>query len=62
MNMRERSHDQRERPTTSATPTPTDGLRTAAERVWADGAEAIAEALSQDSAAFLSSNLQTVGQ
>ena len=64
MNMHERQHDQRERPATSDAPAAAadSGLRDAGERLLARGADAIQRALSQDSAAFLSSNQQTGGQ
>jgi hypothetical protein len=63
--MRERERDQRDRSPRPGTPTaPADesGLREAAERLLARGADAIERALSQNSAAFLAANRQQGGQ
>jgi len=66
--MRERKHDERDRP---ATPAPAaampatqagSGLREAAERLLRHGADAIERALSQGSAEFLAANRQEGGQ
>jgi hypothetical protein len=62
MTLRERhdhSHDTRPAP---APPPAEPDLRAAAERLLAQGADAIERALSQDSAAFLAANRQEGGQ
>ena len=61
MDLRERHHEER----VSASPTGGAGgqdLRASAERLLAQGADAIDRALSQDSTAFLAANRQVGGQ
>ena len=63
MKLRERQHDEHEQPRPAATP---DGagpdLHEQAERLLAQGADAIERALSADSTAFLAANRQEGGQ
>ena len=65
MTLRERRNDAREAQPGAAAPGGQPGqadLRAAAERLLAQGADAIDRALSQDSAAFLAANRQEGGQ
>jgi hypothetical protein len=62
MTLRERHHDARDARPAPAAPAGTPDLRAAAERLLAEGADAIERALSQDSAAFLAANRQEGGQ
>jgi len=58
---RERRYDDRELPPEAA-PVPPNDTYGAAQRMLAAGADAIARALSQDSAAYLAANRQKGGQ
>jgi len=62
MSTRERPHHDRETPATPGTPTPDGAMRDAAARLLAHAEDAVARALSQDSAAFLTAARQTSGQ
>jgi hypothetical protein len=62
MTLRERNHDGRDTLPGSPVPAGRLDLRAAAERLLAQGADAIERALSQDSAAFLAANRQEGGQ
>jgi hypothetical protein len=62
MTLRERGHDVRETGPRPPEQPGTPDLRAAAERLLAQGADAIERALSQDSAAFLAANRQEGGQ
>ena len=62
MTLRERHHDTHERRPGPTVPAGQPDLRAAAERLLAQGADAIERALSQDSAAFLAANRQEGGQ
>ena len=62
MTLRERHHDVQDAPPGPAVPAGPPDLRAAAERLLAQGADAIERALSQDSAAFLAANRQEGGQ
>ena len=61
MTLRERPHDTVSTPPVASGPTPLD-FRAAADRLLAQGGDAISRALSQDSAAFLAANRQEGGQ
>jgi hypothetical protein len=61
--MRERNRDEREAPAGAGAGIPAaSDLRDQAERLLAAGGDAIDQALSQDSAAFLAANEQEGGQ
>lgn len=62
MTLRERHHDTPDAGPGPAVPAAQPDLRAAAERLLAQGADAIERALSQDSAAFLAANRQEGGQ
>ena len=62
MTLRERPHDSGSTPPAASGPTGTIDFRAAADRLLAQGGDAIARALSQDSAAFLAANRQEGGQ
>jgi len=63
MRLRERQHDERERPApVGGAPGPSTSIRDQAEFLLAQGADAIDRALSGDSAAFLAANRQEGGQ
>ena len=62
MTLRERMHDQHEHQAPPAVPTGQADLRASAERLLAQGADAIERALSQDSTAFLAATRQEGGQ
>jgi hypothetical protein len=62
MTLRERTHDVRDTQPGPSAPTGPLDLRATAERLLAQGADAIERALSQDSAAFLAANRQEGGQ
>ena len=62
MTLHERHHDERESQPRAAVPTGPNDLRESAERLLAQGADAIERALSQNSAAFLAANRQEGGQ
>ena len=62
MTLRERHHDTRATQPGPSGPAAQPDLRAAAERLLAQGADAIERALSQDSAAFLAANRQEGGQ
>ena len=62
MTLRERHHDAHDTRPAPAVPAAQPDLRAAAERLLAQGADAIERALSQDSAAFLAANRQEGGQ
>ena len=61
MELRERHHEERAS-TPPAGGTGGQSLRASAERLLAEGADAIDQALSQDSSAFLAANRQVGGQ
>jgi len=62
MTLRERHHDTHDTRPAATVPAAQPDLRAAAERLLAQGADAIERALSQDSAAFLAANRQEGGQ
>ena len=62
MTLREHPHDAHVARTGPPAPTEQLDFRAAAERLLAQGADAIERALSQDSAAFLAANRQEGGQ
>ena len=62
MTLRERTHDERVDQPQPAVPAVRSDFRENAERLLAEGSDAIDRALSQDSMAFLAANRQEGGQ